>query len=219
MIIANTIIIISLFSIISVSLVYPFQLIQAQILNSNSTQANTTTTNSQAQWKVYTNDKFGFSVEYPPSWIISEKQNRFESGVEAAIESPDLGGSNYGSFVLADASPSATSNIRILTNLFVNEVIGGFDADYEKRLIERANLTKYKFSGERTGAFTYVLDRKDFTDGETTTTPVTAIEVVTAIHDGKSYLFSFLASTENFDNPTLSEIRQHMFNSIKWKDS
>ena len=122
-------------------------------------------------------------------------------------------------FNFADAPPTTTSNIRVLTNLAIKEVIGGFDSDYEKRLIESANVTKYGIGGEKAGAFTYVLDSKDYTDGETTTTPVSAIEVVTTIHDGKSYIFSFFASPENFDNPTLTEIRQHMFNSIKWLDS
>jgi hypothetical protein len=101
----------------------------------------------------------------------------------------------------------------------MDAAIGGFDVDYDGRLIEGANTTRYQIDGERSGAFTYVLDKKDFTSGETTTTPDSAIEEVATIHDGKEYIFSFVASPENFDNPTLTQIRQHMFDSIRWVNS
>ena len=110
MLIASVIIIVSLFSITSVSVVYPLQSINGQTFESNSTQANTTTTGSQIQWANYTNDKFGFSVEYPQSWIIEERQNRFENTVETAIIAP-------GTKSDPNASPSTTSNIPGLTNL------------------------------------------------------------------------------------------------------
>jgi hypothetical protein len=220
MLIASVIIIVSLFSITSVSVVYPLQSINGQTFESNSTQANTTTTGSQIQWANYTNDKFGFGVEYPQSWIIEERQNRFENTVETAIIAPGTkSDTNWGRFNFENASPSTTSNIRVLTNLLMDAAIGGFDVDYDGRLIEAANTTRYQLGGERSGAFTYVLDKKDFTGGETTTTPDSAIEEVATIHDGKEYIFSFVASPENFDNPTLTQIRQHMFDSIRWVNS
>jgi PsbP-like protein len=201
---------------ISVSLVYPLQSTNAQTFNSSSTRANATTLETQLQWAVYANDKFGFSVEYPLSWIISEKENRFESGADLTIESPEIGTPDYGQFTFVGPTPSPTNNIIVLTNLGIKETIGAYDIDYERRLIEDANMTKYEIDGEKAGAFTYVMDSTEFIDGETITTPVTAIEFVTTIHDGKSYFFSFLAGTGNFDNPTLTQIREHMFGSIKW---
>jgi hypothetical protein len=86
-----------------------------------------------------------------------------------------------------------TNNIRLLTNLAIKSTIGTYDVDYETRLIEDANVTKYVVGGERAGAFTNVMDSKEFVDGETVTTPTTAIEFVGTVHDGKSYFFSFLA--------------------------
>ena len=44
-------------------------------------------------------------------------------------------------------------------------------------------------------------------------------EVVTTNHNKDSYIFQFIASPDNFDNPSLTQIRQHMFNSIKWLGS
>jgi hypothetical protein len=220
MLIASVIFIVSLFSITSVSGVYPLQAINGQTFDSNSTQANTTTTGSQIQWANYTNDKFGFSVEHPLSWIIEERQNRFENTVETAIIAPGTKSDpNWGRLNFVYASPSTTTNIRVLTNLLMDAAIGGFDVTYDGRLIEGANTTRYQIGGERSGAFTYVLDKKDFTGGETTTTPDSAIEEVATIHDGKEYIYSFVASPENFDNSALTQIRQHMFDSIRWVNS
>ena len=145
---------------------------------------------------------------------MSEKQNRFESGVDLTIESPDIGSPDYGSFTFSGPTPAPTSNIKVLTNLGIEEIVGEFDVDYERRLIDDANVTKYKIDNEQAGVFTYVLDSKDLDD--TTSIPVTAAEVVTTIHDGEVYIFQFIASPDKFDNPIVTQIRQHMFNSIRW---
>ena len=42
------------------------------------TSRSTALANSQTQWKVYVDDKFGSSVEFPEFWRIDEKQYRFE---------------------------------------------------------------------------------------------------------------------------------------------
>jgi hypothetical protein len=39
--------------------------------------------------------------------------------------------------------PVPTNNIRLLTNLAIKSTIGTYDVDYETRLIEDANVTKY----------------------------------------------------------------------------
>jgi len=198
--------------VIPISIFFSLQTIYAQTSNPNSTQTNNTT--NQTQWKVYTTNKFGFSIQYPQSWTISEKQNRFESGVELTIESPDISDPNRGAFNFVSSGPTPTNNIRILTNIIIDELVGGFDVDYDRRLIENANITRYKIDGENAGAFLFVTDSKEL--GDRTPVPVTAAEVVMTIHNGKSYFFQFISSPETFDNPILTDIRQHMFNSIKW---
>ena len=82
---------------------------------------------TQVHWANYTNDKFGFSVEYPQSWIIREKQNRFETGAEATIESPDWAESrndknkSIGTLDFIGAEPTPASNIEELTNRLLQE--------------------------------------------------------------------------------------------------
>jgi hypothetical protein len=73
-------------------------------------------------------------------------------------------------------------------------------------------VTKYEIDGEKAGAFTFVIDSKEYVNP----VPVVTIEVVSTIHNGKGYVFQFMSKKDNFDNPTLTDIRQHMFNSIKW---
>jgi hypothetical protein len=206
----NAIIVCLLLTVISISIFFSLQTIYAQTPNPNSTQTNNTT--NQIQWKVYTNNKFGFSIEYPQSWIVSEKQSRFEDRVELEIESPDISDPNSGAFNFVDASPTPISNIKVLTNIAIEDTLGIFDVDFSFRLIDGANVTKYEIYGEKAGAFTYVLDSKEYDDS----IPVVAVEAVNTIHNGKAYIFQFMSATENFDNPTLTDIRQHMFNSIKW---
>ena len=104
----------------------------------------------------------------------------------------------------------------MLTNVAAKQLVANFEAGYEKRLIETPDMNKYKVGGEQAGAFTYVLKKNDYLDDSTPTTLGTATEIVDTIHDGKAFMLQFIASGENFDNPVLSEIRQHMFKSLKW---
>jgi hypothetical protein len=77
-------------------------------------------------------------------------------------------------------------------------------------------MNKYKIDGENAGAFTFILKTKSYLNDLPPNYIGTAQEIVSTIHNGEAFLFQFLASGENFDNPVLSEIRPHMFNSIKW---
>jgi PsbP-like protein len=199
-----------LFTITSVSLILSLQTIYPQTSGTNSTRS--TPADSQIQWKVYVNDKFGFTVEYPQFWIIDEKQNRFEYRPELLISSPELSNPDYGQFGFTSAPPSPTDNITLMTDLSAENTINSVYG--EMRLIEDTNVTRYKIDGEKAGAYIYVLDERD---SVTESKPVVAAEVVVTIHNGKAYMFQFLARPSNFDSPTLTEIRQHMFNSIKWK--
>jgi hypothetical protein len=98
----------------------------------------------------------------------------------------------------------------MLTNTAIQEfVVNYFDVDYENRLIENANLTRYTIDGDREGSFVYANQDKD--DGLTLGT---AAEVIITVHNGTGYILQFFSSAENFDTPVATDIRQHMFDSI-----
>jgi hypothetical protein len=96
-----------LLAIFSVSLPYPLQLINAQTSELNSVQSNES---AATEWKVYANGRFGFSIEYPRSWIVEEKQNRFDRGFEVVIQSPQFP-SKDGGFFFTTPERAPTDNI------------------------------------------------------------------------------------------------------------
>ena len=106
-----------------------------------------------------------------------------------------------------------TDNITELTDRSIDAIVEDFDLSYETRLIDDTNITKYKIDREPAGAFTYVEDEKDL--NYTEPVPFVASEVVAQFTMGMDIVF-ISAHPENFDDPTLADVRQHMFNSIKW---
>jgi hypothetical protein len=167
---------------------------------------------NNTQWSTYNSSKLGFSIEYPSTWDVHEKQSRFEQGTDLTISSPDPFSPLGGQFDASVIGKSPTTNVMMLTNTAINEiVVDYFDVDYEKRLIENANLTRYTIDGERAGTFVSVLQ-----DKEDDLNLGTASETVVTVHNGTGYILQFFNSAENFDTPETTDIRQHMFESIKW---
>mgnify|MGYP003580463528 CR=1 FL=1 len=108
----------------------------------------------------------------------------------------------------------AINNITELTDRPIRIHTGEMGPDVEGRLIEDIDFTKYNINGEPAGAFTYVWDRMNLNNTEPV--PYAAFEQVITIHNNNSYSFEFTAGIDNFDDPTLADMRNHMFNSIKW---
>jgi hypothetical protein len=172
---------------------------------------NPTTTNG-LEWKTYSNDKFGFSVEYPSNWIVKEKTNRFEPGVEITIASnKSLQNPTSGAFFVTGNSPVTIDDIEVLTNYDKKLAVDDyFDINYDRKMVEDTNITKYMIGGEKAGSFTYGEYSKD------TNNALTGIEQVVTTHNGKFYFFTFQSSTKYFDDPSNTAIRTHMFESIRW---
>jgi len=134
--------------------------------------------------------------------------------VELRIYSGEYSDLNYGEFGFTSGPPAPT-NLTLLTDLAIATMIDKISAGgYDPRLIEDTNVTRYQIEGEKAGAFVYVLDSRDTV---TESKPVVAAEQVIAFHKGKAYILEFLARPSVFDSPTLTAIRQHMFNSIRWR--
>jgi hypothetical protein len=76
------------------------------ILIYNSKAPNTPIQNQNITWKNYSNNEFGFSIEYPSNWIVKEKQNRFEPGVQLIIRSTENPSSSlYSDFAFGGSGP------------------------------------------------------------------------------------------------------------------
>lgn len=170
---------------------------------------NSTSSMVDIQWNTYNSSKLGFSIEYPASWAVYEKQSRFEQGTDLRISSPILTEGRF-DVVVIDSPP--TRNLQVLTNFAIQTlVIDYYNLDYEMRLIENSNFTRYSIDGERSGSFVSLLQ-----DKEQGLYLGTASEVVVTLNGNKGYILQFVIGAENFDTPKTTEIREHMFNSIKW---
>ncbi len=208
-----------LFAILIMVIGYYPQLLLDKFTTVYSQQGNTSelslSISGQQQnisWKTYSNDKFGFSVEYPSNWIIQEKTNRFEPGVSLTIKSnEDPTSSLYGQFIFTGSGPSPFSDITINTELGKKRIIdNNFDINYNRQLVEDVNISKYIIDGEKAGSFTYGDSSK------ATNFALSGSEVVNTIHNGNYYIFQFSSKAQNFDDSQNTAIRTHMFNSIKW---
>lgn len=105
-------------------------------------------------------------------------------------------------------------NITTLTTTIMDsylEYVNNQTDDFETRLIEGVNTSKYKIGGENAGSFITVFEEKDGDYKD-------AYEWVVTIHNNQLYQFQFMSHAEVFDSQRVTEIRKHMFDSIKWID-
>ena len=204
------------FTLFLVLSVFTSQTTVAQV-SSNSTNMTDGVSMAQSNlyWKNFTSSNLGLAIEYPQTWQVIQKQNRFEEGPDITFEPADgsILDSNYASFSIGSLGIAPFDNVKVLANIGLKSLLDDFDVDYERRMIENVNTEKYVIDGEKAGSFTYV---EESTDPDTEYLPGIGIEMVNTVHNGQYYIFSFKSSTDFFDTPEVTKIRQHMFNSIKW---
>jgi hypothetical protein len=154
---------------------------------------NPTSTINEVEWKTYSSDKVGFSMEYSSDWIVIEKTNRFDTGDELVIKaSEDPSDSQFAlNGIVADTLIPDTT---IFTQITKKSLIGNyFNVDYERHLVEDVNPSKYVIGGEKANSFTY---------GSTvrgTDIATVGAEVVITYHNNKDYLFHFDSEAQSFD--------------------
>jgi hypothetical protein len=163
---------------------------------------------SQLQSNVYFDNfvsKAGkFSIDYPKSWTIKEK-NRFDE--------PDA----VNLTIYKEGGTFAEWRITFgQSNISVPEVVQlMYDRDpgnkFITRNVEPINLTKYTIDGE--AAATYISAYKSISPEYDI--PIGAQVVVTK-HNGTIYAFQFASFSDEFDSPELTNIREHMLESIRW---
>lgn len=205
------------FTLFAVLSFFTSQTTVAQVSSNNNTNLTDGVSMAQSNlhWKNFTSSNFGIAIEYPQTWQVIQKQNRFEEGPDITFEPADgnILNSGYASFSIGSVGKAPFDNVKVLANIGLKAILDDFDVDYERRMIENVNTEKYTIGGEKAGSFTYV---EKSTDPDTEYLPGIGIEMVNAVHNGQSYIFSFKSSTDFFDSPEVTEIREHMFNSIKW---
>lgn len=154
----------------------------------------------------YTSDKYQIQFQYPSAWQLTEKQNRFEEGVDIKIQGL--------------SSPSGLIMIQYLnltdllgmdfTELFYDlykEDIGA--SDREIRVIEQPSF----FDVDDHKAGTYLYTTKDKYEEYAVSTPLQKWIVSVGDH---GYIVGFSASISTYDSPETKQIRDTLIKSVKF---
>jgi len=196
-----------------------------QIINITSIFAENSIENSQKGWTKYVNKTYGFTLEYPSTWIVKEYQGNEDKGIfdftigqltknisyenfTAFFAFRSFGESGF-SFGSSQFSIIPIDDIHFLTDIVKNMI--------RKIVIDNHNLNLtflndrkiQKFNDEETGTFTFQIDD-----------PLKDIFITTIVtnHNNNTRVFFLLGTQEQWKNSNILENLNHILNSIKWLD-
>jgi hypothetical protein len=159
---------------------------------------------STIKYTPYTNERMGISLEYPSTWTLDEKENRFDTGAEATISD----GLNMFKVMFRDDSMNEfidTLGFEYVAESLEDSIAGPSD------LIEPIDLDKYSIDGKETATFLY-LAHTDF-----------GIELPSQAFivndDGSLMTFGYQNTKSNFDTQESQDVMNHIINSIKFLNS
>jgi hypothetical protein len=154
----------------------------------------------------YTSDKYQIQFQYPSNWQLTEKQNRFEEGVDINIQgfSPPTG-------MIMIQHVNLTNLFSMdFTELFYDlykEDIGTYGK--EIRVIEQP--TFLNIDGQRAG--TYLYTTKDKYEKYAVSLPLQKWIVSVGDH---GYFIAFSASTATYDTLETKQVRDTLIKSINF---
>ena len=161
---------------------------------------NTTNPNAaiqQQQWKTYSDEKLGLSLQYPSTWEVKPKQNRFE-------RMPDLRFVGDGFVFSINKAEGFSLSLFEMAGAAEEELV---DKDPTARIIEDINTHQHTIDGEKAAAFLYIHDG---------TSGLKVTQVMIPKHGLNAYILAFTGDSSNFDQN--KAIMDHFFNSIKYLD-
>lgn len=170
-------------------------------------QTDNETLSSVTEWKTYQNELVGFSFDYPSSWDLNEKPNRFDSAADAEVSGNDMRFIVRKAIDRTEDNPLKTSALLTSTRSLQE----GMSIDQGYTIIEPADVKKYTVGGERAGTFLVKHD-----DG---ISPAKASQIIMVFHNGDGYMLNFWTPTETFDNPETQNTITKILQSFKFSSS
>lgn len=154
-------------------------------------------------WTHYKNDKLGIIFDYPASWIISEKNNRFEQG-------PDL---SIGSAQQTFTYTAPTMDIQYFDAYIQGLSIGlSIGTPYSNlQIVENYNLNTNTIDNQSTATALYAYD----VNGKDRT----AVEEFLIYKDYQVHKLKFQDSASSFDSPNFQKILLHIIKSFHFVES
>jgi hypothetical protein len=176
---------------------------------------------SNAHFENFVSKAGKFSIDYPGSWTVKEK-NRFDEpntvnvsifNAEEEFSLPRWDISYLGPI-------GSNTSLAEIVNYFFNDRPQRGDPSLHPtiRVIEPINLTKYVIDGESAGSYIYGIryNTSDLKVGEQTVILKVGEQTVITIHNNTAYTLVFNSLADEFDSPVTTQIREHMINSVRW---
>lgn len=181
--------------------------------------------NSQNNWTKYTNQTYGFTLEYPSSWILKDYQHDKDKGIFSFMIgqlTKNISYENFtGFFAFRSFGETGFSFGTSQFNMIPIDDIG-FLTDIVQNMIKKIIIDNYnlnltflndskiqRLNDEEIGTFTFQIDNH---------IKNTFITTIVTNHNNNTMAFFLLGTQDQFKNSYIVENLNHMMNSIKWID-
>lgn len=216
-------IVITFLTIISISTLLSLFINNSSIIITSFGDKNQTITSNQSdstfEWRKYTNETIGVSLEYPSDWEIKYYEKSFE--IRPIFEKYPRGEYPFNTKVWFFYLGQPTyDNIEVISRIQIISKIDEYSdknqAKQEYELIEKPSTEKYLIDGVKTSAYSYrtihhsSIQNSDFSD------EVTNFEVINLIQNGELISILFMYTAGLFEQTTMNQIRDHILDSIQW---
>ena len=172
----------------------------------NSNQSDTNSNSTTIQYESLVIEGLGIILEYPSKW----EARAFTPDYFVAYPNRDqyeniIFGTD---FKIQDHGKTPFNNLEVLTRMeAVSALEFSFADNADYQLIETPTTNKYNIDGEKADAFSY---KRIYSFG------TFYVEEIVLIRDGKFFDFQFTYKEGDFDKDYINQIKDHMFNSIRW---
>ena len=161
----------------------------------------------QQGWTTHTSNICNLSIDYPSTWILIEKQGRFDTTVSGKLQissnNTTIGNLPYIHFIYCDPRNDLGSLVEE-TNALQNSMPSD-----EYDLVEFSHLERNLIGGKDAGVFAVVTKSTDVA-------PDKGIEIYTVINGTMLYQFGYHDSLYHFDTPEGKQIRDGILKSIRF---
>ncbi len=174
--------------------------------------------NTQSKWAKYTNQTYGFSLEYPSFWIVKENSIKDQEIVDLEIgpltknilSEKFTGHIAFRSFGESEFGMMPIDDIGIITDIvkyMVKKIIND-KYNLDTTILNNVEIHKLKNTNKEIGTFTYLVgDRKD-----------TVITTIVTNYNNKTMAFFLLGTVSQFENPKFIQDLKHIIKSITFLD-
>lgn len=175
--------------------------------NFTNTITNSTIHLVNDKWINFTSLNLGISLDIPNGWIIEEKPNSYEVGIDFQTYSPEP--KDYFRLILAKDNVLLDKEVKqIGLSNYTDLQLPRIESRNNTFLIEGVDMNKYKVGGYETSTYLFT---SQYQNGEP--------HVVRAFYvnqNGHIWYITYQGPPNSFDSPSNQQIMNHILKSIKF---